>query len=297
VRVDLHGDDMGITAGASRSLLEAWAAGWLDGFSVLANGEGVGLVTDELARHPDRPARVAVHFNLTEGPPSATPDRVKALVDAQGALTHSFGSLLARRWLGSRSAWRALLDEIELECREQIRAVRAICGDRAIQSIDGHNHVHMIPGVFSAVVRAARAERVPEIRISREPFYIAGRLDLLHPFWWINLLKHSILRTLSRGAAPVAAAAGLDSPDYLIGVLYTGHMTGQRAKAGIQAAQVRPGTGRIQVAFHLGVTDPAEAGKRWTRGERRFHLSPWRSIEFDELRQLRHELAAKAPPA
>lgn len=282
--VIFHGDDLGITAGASRTMLDAWSAGALDGFSIIANGDAIQTVREELARHSGRPARISVHFNLTEGRPSAPPERVPLLLGPNGTFRGSFGSLFAR-WLFGRTASRAALaEQAEIECRAQIQAVRALCGGRAVQAVDGHNHVHMIPDLFAAAARAARAEGVPEIRISREPFYLAGPIDWLKPFWWINLIKHVLLRMLSRSAAPVAREAGLRFPRFLVGVLYTGHMTGRRAERGIAAA----GGDDVEVVFHVGRSDPAEAA-RW-KGLGRyasFHLSPRRTTEYEELLKLR----------
>lgn len=280
-----HADDLGITPGASKAILSAWTAGALDGFSVIANGDGLEAVRVGLEQNLDRPARIAVHFNLTEGRASAPRERIPRLVDDRGHFRRGFGGYFARWLFGSSASWNDLLAQAEIECRAQIQAVRAACPGRAIRALDGHNHIHMIPGLFGAAARAAKAEEIAEIRVSREPFYLSGPFDWLRPFWWLNLIKHVLLRLLSRRAAPVARAEGLRFPRFLIGVLYTGRMTGTRAARGIRAA--KEGEGDVEVVFHVGRSTPAEAG-RWTgQGYAAFHLSPWREIEFEELLKLR----------
>jgi predicted glycoside hydrolase/deacetylase ChbG (UPF0249 family) len=289
-----HGDDLGITAGASRGMIAAWTAGALDGFSIIANGDAIETVREELAKHSGRAARIAVHFNLTEGRPSAPPDRVPLLLGPGGTFRGGFGSLFLRWLFGSAAARAALAEQAGIECRAQIQAVRALCGGRSIQAVDGHNHVHMIPNLFAAAAQAARAEGVPEIRVSREPFYLASPIDALKPFWWLNLIKHVLLRMLSRSAAPVARASGLRFPRFMVGVLYTGHMTGRRAQRGIEAA----GGDDVEVVFHVGRSDEAEA-LRW-KGLGRyasFHLSPRRTIEYEELLRLKATRPSGSSPS
>jgi hypothetical protein len=76
----------------------------------------------------------------------------------------------------------------------------------------------------------------------------------------------------------------------LIGVLYTGHMTTQRAQRGLAGAQAR-GVETVEVVFHVGRATPEESG-RWRRHTSlcsryaSFHLSPLRDVEREELRLL-----------
>jgi predicted glycoside hydrolase/deacetylase ChbG (UPF0249 family) len=280
-----HADDLGITASATASILKAWRAGALDGFSIIANGDALKAVRDGLDESPSREARISVHFNLTEGPATSPREQIPLLVDESGRFRRGFGGYYLKRLFSSAASWKALRDQVEIECRAQIRAVRELCVPREVRVVDGHNHIHMIQGLFEVVTKAARAESVPEIRVSREPFHLASAIDLLKPYWWINLLKHVLLRRLSRDAAPVAKAAGLQYPDYLVGVLYTGHMTASRAKCGIAAAG---DAAEVEVVFHVGRSDPSECAARWgNRGYASFHLSPNRSLEYDELLRLR----------
>ena len=284
MKIIFHSDDLGITAGASRHILAAWTAGALDGFSVIANGDAMDAVRRELEKQPERPARIAVHFNLTEKAPSAPPREVSLLLGPDGMFRHSFGSLFAKWLLSSRSEWRALLAQVEMECRAQISTVRAASGGRGVHAIDGHNHVHMIPGIFSAVAGAARSEGVAEIRVSREPFYVADPVqDLLRGFWWINLVKHALLCWLSWRAIPVTTSHALRFPQYMIGILYTGHMSRRRAERGIAAAAAR-GASTVEVVFHVGQSTESEIA-RWagSRTYASFHLSSSRSLEYEEL--------------
>jgi len=281
IEIILHSDDLGITQQSTKHILAAWRSGHLDGFSIIANGDAVDEIPPVLAREAERSVRIAVHFNLTEGRSSAPPSEVPLLVDASGELRHTFGSLMLVSLFASPAKRIEFARQIAAECTAQIIAVRSLCSSRVITAIDGHNHIHMIPGVFTTVAQAACAAGIPEIRISAEPFYIEKSWrDWLRPFWLINLIKHILLRLLSVNARRVARQAGLNSPDAIIGVLYSGRMSEARALRGIEAAD---GATRVEIVFHVGRAHNSEA-KRWRHAAySTFHLSSRRDTERIEI--------------
>lgn len=282
MRVIRHSDDLGITEQATKQLLASWLAGNLDGFSILANGDAVALVSEALLNNP-QPARIAVHFNLTEGYPLAPSYEIDLLVDARGRFKHNFVSLLMVL-LGSTPKKREKLKEqIRLECTKQIEFIRSLCGTRSITAIDGHVHIHMIPGVFDTVARCAHDEGIPEIRISNEPFHLADtRKDWKQRFWWINLSKHLLLRLFSLAAHSKVRARGLYAPDAILGVLYSGEMSLERTLSGLRAAKAAAAS-ELEIIFHIGRSTPKEVSQWKNNQEAEFHLSKWRDIERDEL--------------
>jgi hypothetical protein len=269
--------------------LEAWRSGHLNGFSIIANGDATGMIPAGLADSAELPVRLAVHFNLTEGYSSAPATEVPLLVDASGELRNTFGSLFVAALFSPLSKRRELFRQITIECTAQIVAVRSLCGTRAITAIDGHNHIHMIPGIFAAVAQSARDAGIPEIRISSEPFYMEKPWrDWQRLFWWKNLIKHLLLRILSVKARLVAQRVGLRWPDAIIGVLYSGRMSAARALRGIKAAE---GATEIEIVFHIGRSHATEAS-RWRRSAYAvFHLSEWRDIEYVEIGQLAERMS------
>lgn len=153
----LHSDDLGITSHVTECILDAWRAGYLHGFSIIANGDAIKQIPDALSSASELQARIAVHFNLTEGHSSAPAKQIPLLVDADGQLRHTFGSLFLIVIFSTWNKRRELFRQINIECIAQIVAVRSLCAGRAITAVDGHNHIHMIPGVFTSVARATRA--------------------------------------------------------------------------------------------------------------------------------------------
>lgn len=250
----------------------------------MANGDAVESMRAKLAACAERPARVIVHLNLSEGPSTLPPHRVPLLVDGEGAFKYGFGSLGVAWLKGSAAFRRALIEQVESEWQAQIARVHDMVAPRSLEGVDGHVHLHMLPFLFPVAARLARRNGISGIRISREPFFLAGGLrDLLSPAILVNLFKHVVLRLCARRAHDIVRDAGLIASSFVIGVLYSGRMTAAAASAGLAAAQ-RCGARSVEIFFHVG---RARDGERTRWGHRRgfiaFNCSPRRDREFAEL--------------
>jgi len=291
LKIYLHTDDFAATAGMTEGMLDRWRNGYLDGFSIMANGDARAAGAAALAADAGRTARLVGHLNLTEGASATEPGKVPLLVDAQGRLRHSFASLALLWLLALPSRRRALIGQVEIEWRAQIRQLEEIVAPRRLSGVDGHVHVHMLPFLFPIAARLARESGIPMIRISKEPFHLErGWRDLLVPPVLVNLVKHVILRACARGARAAALENGLQAPEFVLGVMYSGRMTAAAALAGIAAAG-RRNAASVEVVFHVGRATDAERA-RW--GERRefadFPCSPQRDVEFAEIAVLHQRL-------
>ena len=284
-------DDLAATAHVSQRILSAWKEGWLDGFSIIANGEAWDLVRESL-NATQKPARISVHLNLCEGPPLAASRETSLITDANGMLNLTFGGLILARLTWSGERFSTLLTQIEREWREQIQFVKKSCAPREIAAVDGHLHLHMLPFLFPIAARLARENGIREIRISQEVFLLSSRQsETVRPFFAMNLIKRTVLQICSRFALPVARREGLLYPDSLVGILYTHHMTSSSAQAGILAARKR-GARRIEVLFHVGRAEPREKA-RWNSAPSigRDYMASGRDQEWLELKKLRESFS------
>lgn len=293
MRIHVHSDDVGATEAASDAVLDVWEAAGLDSFSILPNGAGLAIARDRLRRSADRPARIAVHLNLSEGPSVSPQSAVPLLVDPGGDLKLGFERLLLT-WLRSSKPGRAeLVRQVHTEWRAQVDVVRQAVAPRTIAALDSHRHVHMLPFLFRVAGEIAREEGIAGIRISREAAYLASPSDLLRPYFWANVVKHAVLRVCAAVVAPAARRSGLSAPDGIVGVLYTGHMTERRALAGIRAAS-RASAGETEVVFHVGRAVPAARDDEPFTGA--FYSSPLRVREGREALLLSASLRERARP-
>lgn len=140
--IALCADDYGLSMGVSAGILEALEAGRLSAVSVLTNGPRWPAMGRELARR-SIDADVGLHFNLTLGRPlSAMPKFAP-----QGVFPPVADVI--------RAAMRGRLpmEEIRAEIDRQLDRFYAVMG-RAPDHLDGHQHVHVLPGVRTALFDA-----------------------------------------------------------------------------------------------------------------------------------------------
>jgi hypothetical protein len=275
----------------TKRILEIWKAGFINGFSILANGDAASELRLGLLSEPDLDARISVHLNLCEGKSLIEPRDIPLLADSRGNLKQSFAGLLFLWITSSKMKKNALLRQIEKEWRAQITEVKRICCPRKITAVDSHINIHMLPFLFPLAVKLAKEEGIAEIRILYEVFYFSSCLvDSLSMGFLVNIVKHLILRQCSSSARRFAKEHGMGGPEALVGILYTGRMTRTAAKSGIAAA-MRKGLQVVEVVFHIGRASGSESS-RWKHHPSlgTFPLSERRDREYFELMALRKEM-------
>ena len=137
-------DDFGLSAGIDRVVLALAARGRLSAISCLANLERWPAAAVALRDLP-RGVEVGLHLNLTEGRPCSA------------ALAQVWPTLPALPRLIVRAHLRRLpLAALREEIRAQVEAFVAGVG-RGPDFIDGHQHVHHLPGIREQVIDAAAA--------------------------------------------------------------------------------------------------------------------------------------------
>jgi hypothetical protein len=198
----LCADDYAMTEGVSRGIEELADAGCLTATSAMVTTRHWPAHAVRIA---DRRRQLAVglHFNLTLGNPlgpmpGLAPDgRLPALGDI---------------------VWRALLggiarDEVEAETQRQLDAFEAAYGAPP-DFIDGHQHVHALPGVregFLAAITKRYRGRPLLVRSPADAWgAIAGR--------GVAVAKALLLSTLAAGFAGRVRAAGFLANDGFAGV-------------------------------------------------------------------------------
>lgn len=284
MRLLFHSDDAGATANVTKKIMTAWEKGYLEGFSVIANGDAVQDIKHVLDSKPDRAARISAHLNLLEGSPLLPANEVPLLVSEQGQFNCSFIGLWIR-WLLSGAEKRAeIVEQVRKEWAAQVQMICELCKPRQVAAVDSHMHLHMLPFLFPVAAGIAGEVGIPEIRLAHEPWFISGRAaDSLRLGFAANIVKHLLLKSITPSARRTIAKTGLASPDAFIGLLYTSFMTKGAAHAGIEAAK-RAGAKSVEVLFHIGRAAEEESS-RWQAvpGIGRFYLDKGRDREAEEL--------------
>ena len=242
----VNADDLGWTTGVNRGIAEAHRNGIVTSASLLANGVAfAGGV--ELARENPR-LSVGVHLNLSDGAPVAGREAVPSLVGETGELVGGPES-----WL-LKIAMRGLVaGEVEKEWGAQIRKVRD--AGVTVTHLDGHKHVHMLPGLFEIALRLAKRNAVGAVRVSHEASSLRTALSAGAELRASAVLKQGVqargLKLLARDAREKAERAGISTADYFCGIAQTGELT----KEGVARLLRNLPDGTTELMCHPGYVD------------------------------------------
>jgi predicted glycoside hydrolase/deacetylase ChbG (UPF0249 family) len=207
-------DDLGLTAGVTRGILEAHRRGVVRSTSLLvtypAAQESAALALGE----PD--LEVGLHLDLVGGQPASDPASVPSLCDEDGRF-YPLPVFTRRVFTG-----RVRAAELAAELRAQSARARS-WGVPAL-AWDSHRHVHLLPPVARVVghvardlgVRWLRRARAPRLRAQLKPASLhAASLvsDMAFrgiggPSWYVDLTSQRP-RLDAAGVALLAAYGGL----------------------------------------------------------------------------------------
>ena len=218
----VNADDFGLTRLVSQGILDAHHYGIVTSTSLLANGEAFeeAIAMSSRAPHPG----VGVHLALTQGIPVSPAFEVSTLVDVHGRL-----HLTAAQVLNRIVTHRISLREIEVELRAQIAKV--LGAGITPTHLDGHKHVHVLPGISEVVIRLAQEFGIPSVRCPLEelpPTYLSHCLWNPRAGVFKQCLEGRVIGWFARRFRLKLAQAGLNYPTHFYGLSQTGFLNVER---------------------------------------------------------------------
>ncbi len=190
-------DDLGASRGVNQGILEAYFHGPVRRASVLA----VGFALEDAARAvrtaPD--LEVGLHFSLSLGRPLSPGG--KTLAGEKGFFL-PLEKILVRSLLGFLDPG-AVREEMEAQWEALLRA------GLSPTYLDGHQHVHLFPGVREALDGFLADHKVGRVRLLGEALHFPPRR---------RLLPRLLLARFSRRAAPALRARGVLREERAIGL-------------------------------------------------------------------------------
>jgi chitin disaccharide deacetylase len=242
----VNADDLGWTEGVNRGITEAHRNGLVTSASLLANGPAFESALKLGSSNPE--LGIGVHLNLSDGPPSAPRHEVQGLLNDVGDLEGGPENLLLR--IASRSL---PLEEVEREWGAQIEKIQAAGVEPT--HVDGHKHVHMLPGLFEITLRLAKKHAIRSVRVAHEESTLRAVLSRGREQKVVVVLKQGVqargLKLLAKDAREMADRAGIVTTDYFCGIAQTGELT----REGLERLLENLPDGTTELMCHPGYMD------------------------------------------
>src|SRR6516164_6325457 len=242
----VNADDLAWTEGVNRGILEAHRNGIVTSTSMLANGTAFDSALVASKSTPS--LGIGVHLNLSDGPPTAPREAVTSILNDDGEFLGGPETLLLKIATGSINLY-----EVEDEWSAQIEKIR----EAGIQPthIDGHKHVHMLPGLFEIALRLAKKHGIRAIRVAHEESTLRSLLSSAGEQRAGLVFKQSVqargLKLLAPDAREMADHAGIATSDYFCGIAQTGVLT----REGVEKLLESLPDGTTELMCHPGYVD------------------------------------------
>jgi hopanoid biosynthesis associated protein HpnK len=241
-RLIVNADDFGLSEAVNRAVIEAHENGIVTSTSIMAGGAAFEHAADLAARSPT--LDVGVHLTLTELQPVA--ESVPSLVGAEGRFARH-ATDFAKRWLRGT----IVLGDVRKELDAQIQRVRA----HGVQPthLDGHQHVHVLPGIARVVAELARVNGIRGVRVPTERMHGYMFKDL----GGLKRLAEQIALGMFGTLSPLKH---LRRVDRFVGFYFGGRLNEQNLRTVLE--RLPPGK-TVELMCHPGLEDPESRYRHW----------------------------------
>lgn len=141
-RLIVHADDFGLSERVNEGIIQAHCDGVLTSASLIASGAAFEHAVSLLRSTPG--LDFGVHLTLVGENPISKRDVIPTLLGGDGCFHSHSGAFMKRYFAGAIA-----LDEIRRELDAQIGKV--IARGVTVTHLDGHQHLHMVPGIRRVV--------------------------------------------------------------------------------------------------------------------------------------------------
>lgn len=223
----LNANDLGKSEACNRAVLEGYQYGMLKSASILANGEMFNDAVNNVVKNcPD--LGIGVHLNITEE--KSISNDLNKLTDENGNFNNSFLKLLIKSY---NFKDKTFINQLEKEFRAQIEKVKN--SGIQITHLDSHSNIHTIPIIFNLVCKLANEYGINYVCTHFEKFYAIPEVFIhLNKKYPVNLIKMFFLNLFSTINYSTVQKYGLNTNDYLIGILYNSMMTPLTVSYGVR---------------------------------------------------------------
>ncbi|WP_320666625.1 ChbG/HpnK family deacetylase [Prochlorococcus sp. MIT 1307] len=287
----IHADDLGLTTGINNAIFELYSIGKLDSASLIVNGKCVLDAIKQWEKNSHFP--LCLHLCLSEGRAISPKEKVKTLINKDGLLKQTFFKLFLSSFLPKSNNYRKRLEQdLYCEIKAQVKLFKDLTKLDQV-SLDGHQHIHLVPIVLQVIIKVAKESNINWIRTTKEAIPIGLKLRqwkvIFNQNRWLKWLILQILSLVSQSAIRNAA---LKTNHKFAGVLFTGRMVGYSLLKSIDELEscasstiynkpillAHPSTNASEETSLVELLDFPLSTK--------FVTSYWRKKEFNELKSL-----------
>jgi predicted glycoside hydrolase/deacetylase ChbG (UPF0249 family) len=154
MRVIFHGDDLGLTPGVNRGIINAFKDGLLTSTSLMAVGEAAEEAMDLALENPG--LDMGIHLVLADESPLSAPEELSTLIAGNG--------LLPSRNRILRAIFSRKLEYGQVEAEWCAQVEKVLKPGIRISHLDSHQFMHLFPGLFSVCRSISRRYNIPFIR-------------------------------------------------------------------------------------------------------------------------------------
>lgn len=209
--VIINADDFGISSEVNAAVIKMYKNGNLNSASIIVAGKYAQDAINQALLSPG--LKIGLHFNLTTGQSRSFFNSRNLLVNKNNFFKFGFIQLL----LISIFKRIEFLKEVETELINQIRYIKEF--GVVLSHIDGHRHIHYIPGILKIVRKIALEEKIPRIRIINESLFhtlFLGKLPSIS-----GIIKWSVLKVLGL----INGTYKIKSPVYFFSIIHSCRVT------------------------------------------------------------------------
>ena len=276
-------DDYGMCDMISMHIQRCIDEGVLNKVSIFPNFDKIDL--QKISENKD--IRLSLHLNLVEGRCMSYADKIHLIADKNGNFKHTFGRLFKLSLFHPKE----LEAQVYKEIRTQVLFWKSILPKDAPFCIDSHQHTHMIPVVFRALLKALSDEKInlKYMRIPVEPLMPYIKTPSLYlTYTPINLIKQWLLKFLWLINKRQAKKYKIPTA-YFMGILFSGKMDEKRVNKILpKYEKIAEKDGRdIEVLFHPGYLDKSDISfEKRNIVFNEFYLSQNRKTEFESVMKI-----------
>ena len=267
-RLIINADDLGLTSGINRAVLELERAGALTSATLMASAPATHEAAEAALQQSS--LGVGCHVVLVDGQPVSPAEKIPTLIDPRSSRDAPRFRPTLGRFVTDLLRGRISEADIEAEAVAQIRRLQQL--DLEVTHVDTHKHSHAFPRVLRPLLRAAVLCNVSCIRNPFEPEWSIAAANEA------GLKRRLQVRALNTQRAYFLWATehiGVVTTGGSLGVSATGDMTAQTLRRTLKAMP----DGAWELVCHPGYSDSSlkAAGTR---------LLESREIERDALLQV-----------